>query len=677
MNHKPEIWRCPQCGTELDISALGFYAEVNCPGCGHADHVHTLLANFRIEGLLGIGGMSVVLRGRDVVLNRPVAIKVLNETYRNQPERIARFENECSMMAKVHHENVVSVYSAGWARGQFYIAMELVNGKNLESVVTPREPLKPLRALEITTQIVKGLEAAHNAGLLHRDMKPGNVIITTQGQAKVLDFGLAQGRSEGDSEEIIWATPYYVPPETLQRSAEDARTDIYALGMTLRYLLTGEEKLPGSPSSVSALLEAKYQLPPFEHVMPRAEECLCDLVDRMTAFNPEDRHDNYADLLQELKEVQETIKNVHAENVSPRLRRRRFRNRLLLGVSALLLGGLSFFLCRSLGTPSAQRALVKEQTINAKTFVFAGEPELHSATNAIAKGKWKTAEQSLNRLYGKETEPTIAAWGALHFACLSYLKGNGSDDVDKHLTAFNAALARDDANPAGKEIMDQLRVVPSALQNPSEMSKISDHRILGLTYCLLVRTLLSDGNPSEARRTIQKARDSFLRCREAAYKESFAELTKNIEAAYAHAFVNSGRDEAVCHMLNHEYDKAELCWKALSESCSTDDSRREEMLVMAEVCAVAVEMQSALERKLGKDCFLPGEEPDAFFKKCKESRNIPKERLAELHSLLYLVRCDYKNAFDKNPYRNVEKSNEPFAVMMRDWKTRLAPYMNE
>ena len=130
-------------------------------------------------------------------------------------------------------------------------------------------------------------------------------------------------------------------------------------------------------------------------------------------------------------------------------------------------------------------------------------------------------------------------------------------------------------------------------------------------------------------------------------------------------------------MLNHEYDKAELCWKALSASCSTDDSRREEMLVMAEVCAVAVEMQSALERKLGKDCFLPGEEADAFFKKCKESRKIPVERLAELHSLLYLVRCDYKNAFDKNPYRNVEKSNEPFAVMMRDWKTRLAPYMNE
>ena len=167
MAQRAEIWQCPACASRMDVAGLGFYAEITCSGCGHKDYVHTLLATFRLEGVLGVGGMSIVLRGRDVVLNRPVAIKLLNETYRNQPERIARFENECSMMAKVRHENVVSVYSAGWAKDQFYIAMELLEGRNLETLVTKKQPLNPLRAIEIITQVVKGLEAAHHAGLSH------------------------------------------------------------------------------------------------------------------------------------------------------------------------------------------------------------------------------------------------------------------------------------------------------------------------------------------------------------------------------------------------------------------------------------------------------------------------------------------------------------------------------
>jgi serine/threonine protein kinase len=132
MSEAQEIWTCSRCGCRQDISQLGFYAEIACTGCGSLAHVHNLLANYKIDSVLGIGGMSVVFKARDLVLGRPLAIKVLNDTYRDAPERIAGFENECSLMAKVRHENVVSVYSAGWARGQFYIAMELVKGRNLE-----------------------------------------------------------------------------------------------------------------------------------------------------------------------------------------------------------------------------------------------------------------------------------------------------------------------------------------------------------------------------------------------------------------------------------------------------------------------------------------------------------------------------------------------------------------
>ena len=215
--------------------------EIACPDCGVRSFVHGLLANYKIDSILGIGGMSVVFRARDMVLGRPLAIKVLNDTYRDEPERIEGFENECALMAKVRHENVVSVYSAGWARGQFYIAMELVDGRNLELIVAERGFLLPADALEIVRQVALGLQAANEAGLLHRDVKPGNVLITPEGQAKVLDFGLSLEDKPGvETEDVIWATPYYVPPETLHRQPESVQTDIYALGAVMYHMITGQ-----------------------------------------------------------------------------------------------------------------------------------------------------------------------------------------------------------------------------------------------------------------------------------------------------------------------------------------------------------------------------------------------------------------------------------------------------
>ena len=328
MAGKTEIWQCPQCGDALDISALGFYAQVECPLCQYSEHVHKMLANFRVEGILGVGGMSVVLRARDLVLNRNVAIKVLNDTYRDSADRISRFENECAMMAKVRHENVVSVYSAGRARKQFYIAMELVDGCDLETLVSSNGALSPQLAVDYTIQIVKGLDAAHKSGLLHRDMKPGNVIITPEGRAKVLDFGLALGKQDEDTEEVIWATPSYVPPETLERKDEDARTDIYALGMTLRYLLTGKEAFNEPIQSVKELLQRKFRLPSMAGVLPGADESLCDLVDHMTAYAPEKRPRSYRDLLAELSAVQEGL-IAQAESRSPENRRRALKSKLL------------------------------------------------------------------------------------------------------------------------------------------------------------------------------------------------------------------------------------------------------------------------------------------------------------------------------------------------------------
>lgn len=405
-----EIWVCPQCGTHVEISELGLYAEVRCPLCRHMDRVHVQLGNFRLESVLGVGGMSVVYRALDVTLRRPVALKVLNDTFRNQPERVERFENESAMMARVRHANVTSVYSAGRAYGRFYIAMELVEGKNLEHMVSREIPLGAVFALEIAEQVALGLRAASVAGLLHRDMKPGNILITPRNQVKVIDFGLALDETAGDTEEMIWATPYYVPPETLQRKPEDVRTDIYALGMTLRYMLTGVENFAGDVGSVKALLDCKRRLPSFAEERPDLDPMLCDLVDHMTQYSVENRPRNYDDLLDEMKEVHQALAT---ENTGG-------KTSLLVGrlgwvvwlvVAGALGVGLTRLVADYLQTESEEvhHGYLEVQTMDTTP------PEISCLQDALGKIDGEEFEQAVDELLvmsREQRDPCLAAWAA-------------------------------------------------------------------------------------------------------------------------------------------------------------------------------------------------------------------------------------------------------------------------
>ncbi len=655
----------------MDVAELGFYAEVTCSHCGHKDYVHTLLANFRLEGVLGIGGMSIVLRGRDVVLNRPVAIKLLNETYRNQPERIARFENECSMMAKVRHENVVSVYSAGWAKDQFYIAMELLEGRNLETIVSQSKPLTPLRAIEITTRVVKGLEAAHIAGMLHRDMKPGNVIITENGTPKVLDFGLAQGRKdEEESEEVIWATPFYVAPETLQRNAEDARTDIYSVGMTLRFLLTGADSLPGNPASVSALLEAKYHLAPFAQVMPKVDECLCDLIDHMTAFAPEDRHDNYADLLAELKEVHDALMEKHNAAISPRKRMMRLRNNLFVGAGVVAASVLAYIAGYCIATPSPVRVPLTE--------MFAGDEaadkvDASAVIQALSKERWKQAIKHAHNLSTTPCEPTMAAWGLLHGACAAFLNGADNAEVDTLLAGFRAALAKKHHNPAGESIRRQLQVADIALETPSAIAEISDRRVLGMLHCLLVRRYLAENKADAAMTSLNAAKEEFRLTDAPPYSTALLGLLVNSANVYAEKFASASFNEALACMSQHQFDEAA---RRLSECVAANPPNAEEIRVLIEVCECGAVLHETLKRLMG-DAYVPGI-PAELFKQLNESGNyVDPTRQQEFCALLYLIQHDYAAAFKADPYGDKADNNTPFAVMIRDWKARLAAYIKE
>lgn len=673
MAESKEIWLCPNCGTQLDISSLGFFAEVTCSHCQHVDHVHTLLANFRLEAVQGVGGMSVVLRGRDVLLSRPVAIKLLNETYREQPERIAKFEAECSMMAKVHHENVVSVYSAGWAKNQFYIAMELLDGRNLESVVTPEHPLKPLRAIDITIQIAKGLEAAHIAGMLHRDMKPGNVIISSDGVAKVLDFGLAQAACSEDSEEVIWATPYYVAPETLQRNPEDARTDIYSLGMTLRYLLTGAEVISGAPSSVSALLESKYHLPPFEREMPKADEAVCDLVNRMTAFSPDERHDNYADLLAELHEVREHLLQRKREAVSPEMRRARFIRQLVASGAIAGAACVSFLVGYLVSLPDAQRYVVPESSVNAELLDVRVNKAVKEAMAAMASKDWDAAILQLESLKSDQAEPTSAAWGILHSAALSFMCKKASEDIDTLIVAFRRALTLPGHDTTATEMRNMLMIASEALDAPHKITEIPDRRVAGIVHCLLVRYYLLQNNVEAARSSIAAAKEEFRLSQTAPYANALLPLLDEVETRYADVFAAASFNQAALHLSRYGFYEAT---RQLNQILAQAPQNEPEVRVLIEVCTCGSTMLEAIRRVMRQD-FCGTENLHQFESLNSQHQYVSETRAREFMALLKLLQRDYTAAFEMDPYKDQPQSNEPFAIMMRDWKSRLSPYIKE
>jgi serine/threonine protein kinase len=206
--------------------------------------VGTLLGAYRVEGLLGSGSMGEVFRCIDVGLNRRVAIKILSEKHRDSPELRARFVREGRAVAAVSHPNVVQVFATGTFDERPYIAMEFLDGTDLGSLVERQGPLDSLTAVRAVFDAASGLEAASRAGLIHRDVKPSNLVRLVDGNVKVTDFGLAKPVDPGAEPAltamgVVVGTPDYIAPEQARGEAIDERVDIYALGGSLFFMLTG------------------------------------------------------------------------------------------------------------------------------------------------------------------------------------------------------------------------------------------------------------------------------------------------------------------------------------------------------------------------------------------------------------------------------------------------------
>ena len=292
----------------MDVSAVAPFSNVECPECGKHTRVKREFGPYTLLRRHAIGGMSVVFIAQDNTLGREVVVKILNEEYGSDEKRITAFEEEARITASFSHPHVVRVFTTGRAFGRFYIAMELVPGGHVEHHIRERGSIPEKEVLPLAHQVAAGLKAAHAAGLIHRDVKPGNILLDASGNAKIVDFGLALVTKGGKAQAAeIWATPYYVPPETIEGLPEDFRSDVYAFGATLYHALAGKPPCNEESMDTNRLREAKRKIEPLAKAAPQVSADTCALIDRAMAHNPLQRFRSYDDLLSALETARQRL----------------------------------------------------------------------------------------------------------------------------------------------------------------------------------------------------------------------------------------------------------------------------------------------------------------------------------------------------------------------------------
>jgi serine/threonine-protein kinase len=451
------------------------------------------LNDFHVLRRLGEGGMGQVYLAEQISLKRKVALKILRSEMASNPTALQRFEHEAMAVAKATHANIVQVYAIGEDQGVRYMALEYVEGRNLREFLAKKGPPDLPIALSIIRQVAAALQRASELGIVHRDIKPDNILLTRKGEVKVADFGLSRVL-DGDQPAVnltqsgvTMGTPLYMSPEQVEGKTVDVRTDIYSFGATCYHMLAGHPPFQGETAFEVALQHVQAQPQPLAEVRPDLPEPVCAIVHKMMAKDPAQRYQTGREILKDLSALRLSKTGTGTGNVSgfsvelppaatppstqsatvmdlPRGRSRLLPALVGLSLGLALAGGVGF------GWYSRQPSSIPPATTTPPADSNDVDAVLHSPQRK-EKAMWETLDQQyLNpENVGKNVGTGV---GLCVDLAAFYLENDRLDDAEKLF------LRLESLNPAQYHVLGQLgRAIVLALRSEPKESNQLLHQV--------------------------------------------------------------------------------------------------------------------------------------------------------------------------------------------------------
>jgi serine/threonine protein kinase len=306
---------CSGCNTKVFISGdLPPLGTEPCKKCGHAIMMPLMLRQFELRSVIASGGMGTVYRAFDTVLDRWVAVKLMKKEFTSDEKALGDFYREARACASLNHTNIIHIYTFDEWEGRRYLVMELADCGSLDSKIEKQTRISELEVLDVGIKISSALDMALKHNLIHRDIKPGNILFNADNEPKLVDFGLARNvEAEQESDNVTWGTPYYVAPEKIKRERETFLSDMYSLGGTLYHALTGH--VPFEAPSVEELVSAHVHTPLTRPnlVVPEITQPTSDAIERVMAKDPGSRFLSYDEFRMALEAARTYLLLQHAQ----------------------------------------------------------------------------------------------------------------------------------------------------------------------------------------------------------------------------------------------------------------------------------------------------------------------------------------------------------------------------